>query len=128
RGYIPFHWLQPGALLVNVSLDDVLPDVVMKAGKVVVDDWRLVKTDSRRLLGRMYRQGLVVGPGEARRRGARAIHAELGQLVLGSAPGRTSHQEVVLLNPFGLSIEDIAVASRVYESAVRMGLGLELEP
>ena len=56
-GYIRFDWLQPGALLSNVSLDDPCPEVVFKADKVIVDDWKLVKADQRRLIGRMYREG-----------------------------------------------------------------------
>src|SRR6266699_6601033 len=63
-GYIPYEWLQPGSILVNISLDDPLPEVVFKADKVIVDDWNLVKNDPRRLIGRMYRAGQIIGPGE----------------------------------------------------------------
>ena len=56
-GYIQFDWLEPGSILVNISLDDPLPEVVFKANKVVVDDWNLVKNDPRRLIGRMYKAG-----------------------------------------------------------------------
>ena len=63
-GYIHFDWLAPGSILVNVSLDDPLPEVVMKATTVIVDDWNLVRSDQRRLIGRMYREGKVLGPDE----------------------------------------------------------------
>ncbi len=62
-GYLPYGWLAPGALIAHVSLDDVLTDVVRLAGLVVIDDWSLVSADSRRLLGRMYRAGELLGPG-----------------------------------------------------------------
>ncbi len=32
-GYIHYHWLRPGSLLVNISLDDPLPEVVLKADR-----------------------------------------------------------------------------------------------
>ena len=63
-GYIQFGWLQPGAILVNISLDDFLPEVVFQADKVIVDSWDLVKNDPRRLIGRMYRAGQIIGPDE----------------------------------------------------------------
>ncbi|BCL83220.1 ornithine cyclodeaminase [Ktedonobacteria bacterium brp13] len=128
-GYIPFSWLQPGAILVNVSLDDVLPDVVFQADKIFVDDWNLVKADSRRLLGRMYQAGEILGPEEAETGTSgqqRRIDGLLGSIVLGKA-GRTDEDEIILVNPFGMAIADIAIASHVYQVALQSGLGLWLE-
>ena len=129
-GYIPFAWLQPGSILVNVSLDDPLPDVVFQADKIVVDDWNLVKNDPRRLLGRMYRQGQLLGPddlGEAIPGERRRVDAQLGEIVAGTKAGRQNLDEIMLVNPFGLAIEDVALASRVYQTARQLGYGLWLE-
>jgi ornithine cyclodeaminase/alanine dehydrogenase-like protein (mu-crystallin family) len=127
-GYIPSSWLQPGALLVNISLDDPLPDVVFQAGLVVVDDWLLVKHDSRRLLGRMYRQGQLVGPDEElHARGQRRVDAQLGEIVNGKKQGRTSKDQVILVNPFGLAIEDIAIAHQIYLRACEDQVGIQLK-
>lgn len=130
EGYIEFGWLRPGALVVNVSLDDLLPEVYLRADLVLVDDWRLVSTDGRRLLGRLHRQGVIYGPGDevpASRRGhARRVEAELGQALTGAA-GRRTEKDVIVVNPFGLAIEDVAVAARVYAVASERGLGTELD-
>jgi len=129
-GYIPYDWLQPGSLLVNISLDDPLPEVVLKADKVIVDDWNLVKNDSRRLIGRMYREGKVIGPddpGEAVGDGCRRIDAQLGEIVAGTRVGRSSPDEIILVNPFGLSIEDVALGAYVYQAARDLGIGVLLE-
>jgi ornithine cyclodeaminase len=125
-GYIPFEWLKRGALVVHISLDDVLPDVVREADLVIVDDWNLVKTDPRRLLGRMYRSGELVGPDEEQTGTARKVDGALGDVVTGRHPGRTHKDQVVLVNPFGLAIEDVALASRVYALARERGVGIEL--
>lgn len=139
-GYIQYEWLQPGAILVNISLDDALPEVVFKADKVIVDDWSLVKNDPHRLLGRMYRAGQIIGPDDAcdvcstsepmstatsapRRR----IDAQLGEVVLGTKAGRDATSDIILVNPFGLSIEDIALASQVYRIARDLRIGVALE-
>jgi N-[(2S)-2-amino-2-carboxyethyl]-L-glutamate dehydrogenase len=125
-GYIPFNWLSPGTTLVSVSLDDLLPDVVARTDILIVDDWRLISSDSRRLLGRLYRQGLVCGPEMAPAAGVRKVDATLGDLLLGRHPGRRDPDEIVLVNPFGLAIEDLALAQLVYEFATSAGLGRQL--
>lgn len=124
-GYIRHEWLRPGALLVNVSLDDPLPEVVLRADKLFVDDWRLVAADDRRLLGRMLRAGEVAGPGDAAR--GRAVDGELGQLLVGTRGGRTAADEIIVVNPFGLAIEDLAVGLLVQRRALELRLGTLLE-
>ncbi|WP_165423357.1 ornithine cyclodeaminase family protein [Ktedonosporobacter rubrisoli] len=132
-GYIPFAWLQPGAILVNISLDDPLPEVVFKAAKVVVDDWKLVKDDPRRLIGRMYRAGQIIGPDEpadeqsAEGQQRRRIDAELGEVVAGKKEGRQHLDDIILMNPFGMSIEDVTLAAHVYQKALEMNIGVWLE-
>jgi N-[(2S)-2-amino-2-carboxyethyl]-L-glutamate dehydrogenase len=125
-GYIPYDWLDPGALLVNVSLDDPLPEVVLRADKLFVDDWALVAADERRLLGRMLRAGQICSPNEARD-GSRPIDGELGELLTGARTGRSHTDEIILLNPFGLAIEDLALAHHVYHHALQLDLGTTLE-
>ncbi len=125
-GYIPFEWLRPGSTLVSVSLDDPLPDVVAEADLVVVDDWELIRSDSRRLLGRLYRQGLVCGPEEDPGPGCRRVDTTIGDLARGEDSGRRSPDEIVLVNPFGLAIEDLALAQIVYETALAKGFGRRL--
>jgi ornithine cyclodeaminase len=131
-GYIKYDWLQAGAILVNISLDDPLPEVVFRADKVVVDDWNLVRNDTRRLLGRMYRAGQIIAPdepvdvvrdGQQRRR----IDAQLGEVVSGSRVGRDHPDDIILVNPFGLAIEDVALAVRVYQEALELNIGVWLE-
>jgi ornithine cyclodeaminase/alanine dehydrogenase-like protein (mu-crystallin family) len=126
EGYIHFDWLQRGSVLVNISLDDPLPEVVYEADQVIVDDWNLVKSDSRRLLGRMYRQGQISGPDDSPQTNTspcRRIDAQLGDIVAGTKPGRRHTDNIILVNPFGLAIEDVALAAHVYQAARDLGLG-----
>lgn len=116
-GYIRYEWLQPGALLVNVSLDDPLPEVVVRADKLFVDDRGLVAADGRRLLGRMLRDGSIRDSD---------VDGELGELLIGARPGRTEPDDIILVNPFGLAIADLAIARQVYRRARGLGLGTPL--
>ncbi len=130
EAYIRFDWLQPGALVVNVSLDDVEEEAYLRADRLYVDDWGLVVGDTQRLLGKLARAGKIAGPGRTGGRGqpgGRVVDGTLGQLVTGTCPGRDDDRQIVLVNPFGMAIEDLAVASRVYEVALLRNYGLFLE-
>lgn len=129
EGYITLDWLRPGALLINVSLDDVCADVALGIERLIVDDWNLVRNDPRRLLGRLYRDGRLRGPDATSNMaaGIRAVDAELSDIVLGRRPGRVDESQRIMMNPFGLAIEDIAIASHVYRIALKRGCGIMLE-
>lgn len=130
-GYIDHASLAPGALVAHVSLDDVLPDVVTLADVVVVDDWSLVSGDERRLLGRMIHSGDLLGPGDPESSTAttprpRRIDATMAQVVLGTHPGRRSPDDIILSNPFGMGILDVALAAEILDRARDLGLGIVL--
>ncbi len=55
---------------------------------------------------------------------AGAVHAELGELVTGERPGRTSADEITIFDSTGTGIQDVAAASRAYELARVRGVGL----
>jgi ornithine cyclodeaminase/alanine dehydrogenase-like protein (mu-crystallin family) len=124
NGYIPYSWLKPGCVALNVSLDDFLPEVFLKADLLFVDDWNLVSTDRRRLLGRLHQEGKIAGPHQVSApANARRVDGELGDLALGRRPGRGGVDQIILVNPFGLAIEDVAFASRIFDIAQRRELG-----
>lgn len=52
-----------------------------------------------------------------------AIHAELGDIVAGSAAGRASDEDITLFKSVGVAIEDVACAAFVYNRARELGLG-----
>lgn len=126
EGYIEPGWLEPGTLLVNVSLDDPLPELVLECELLLVDDWDAVAHDRRRLLGRLHAAGRLDGPAAAPRPGVRRVDAELGDVLAGRHPGRFRPEDVVVVNPFGLAVEDIALAADAYGVGVERGLGVEL--
>jgi len=55
------------------------------------------------------------------------FHAELGEIVTGRKPGRTSPREITLFKSNGLAIQDAAAAALVYRKALAAGVGVELE-
>jgi N-[(2S)-2-amino-2-carboxyethyl]-L-glutamate dehydrogenase len=114
--YIPFEWLQKGAFVSNVSIMDVHKEVFLKADKVIVDDW-----DQSNREKKVIHQLVLEG-----RFSREQLHAELGEIVLGDKPGRESEEEIILLNPMGMAVEDISCAQAIYERALKQGKGTQL--
>jgi alanine dehydrogenase len=54
------------------------------------------------------------------------VHAELGEIVAGRKPGRTSAEEVFVFDSTGTALQDVAAAAVVYEKAIRAGVGVSL--
>ena len=57
------------------------------------------------------------------------VHAELGELVAGTRPGRTSHDQITLYKSVGVAVQDAAAAALVLAAANgrSMGRAIELE-
>ena len=54
------------------------------------------------------------------------IHADLGELVAGKKGGRENARERTMTANLGLAIDDMAVAPKIYERALEMGIGKRL--
>jgi N-[(2S)-2-amino-2-carboxyethyl]-L-glutamate dehydrogenase len=125
--YVPYDWIAPGTVVINVSLDDVATDAYMKSDLLYVDDWQLITADTQRLLGRLARAGKVNGPGDGAPAAGRSVTGTIGQLLAGSCQGRENAEQIVLVNPFGMAIEDLAIAQEVCLVAASRGLGTPLD-
>lgn len=55
------------------------------------------------------------------------IRAELGEVLVGSDPGRTSDEEITVFESLGLAVEDLFAAEYVVHRAREAGRGTELE-
>ncbi|HYG05705.1 MAG TPA: 2,3-diaminopropionate biosynthesis protein SbnB [Stenotrophomonas sp.] len=114
--YLPFDWLAAGSFVANVSIMDVHKEVYEQADKVVVDDWEQSNRE-RKILHQLVLEG----------RFSRAqLHAELGEIVAGQRPGRENASEIILLNPMGMALVDLACAQRFLERAQQAGVGRRL--
>ena len=55
------------------------------------------------------------------------IAAELGEVIAGTKPGRTSADQVTVFKSVGVAYQDIATAAYVYKEAVARGMGTEFD-
>jgi len=55
------------------------------------------------------------------------IYASLGEIVVGTKPGRENSEEITIFKSCGLAIQDVSTASAVYKAARERGVGTEVE-
>lgn len=115
--YLAFEWLRPGAFVSNVSIMDCGKDVFLGADKVIVDDWEQSNREKKII------NQLVIDGTFSRER----LHAELGEIVAGRKPGRENDEEIILLNPMGMAVDDISCAAEVYLRAKQQHVGRLLD-
>ena len=51
------------------------------------------------------------------------VHGELGDVIAGNVPGRTSAEETIIYDATGTALQDGAGAALCYEKAVKTGKG-----
>jgi len=51
------------------------------------------------------------------------VHAELGEVVAGLKPGRTSRDEIIIFDSTGMALQDVIAAATVFKKAVDKGAG-----
>ena len=54
---------------------------------------------------------------------ARDVHGELGDVIAGRVPGRSSAEEIIVFDATGTALQDVAAAVAAYRKAVRQGRG-----
>ncbi len=98
------------------AMCEVDADLVRRA-RVVVDQREAALSEAGDLMGPV-REGAV--PHDF-------ISAELGEIVAGHRPGRTTSEEITLFKSVGNAAQDIALAARILTRATKRGLGMSVE-
>lgn len=55
------------------------------------------------------------------------LRAELGEVLIGAHPGRTSDDEITLFRSLGLAVEDVAAGRLAYQRALARGVGTRVD-
>ena len=123
-GYISPGWLTGGTFIAHVSLDDLRPEVFTQATAIYVDDFDLVADNPRRVLGRLIQEGIIGRPESTN---ASRITGSLGDVILGVIPATRPADDIVVSNPFGMAILDVALLGAVETEAIRRQRGNMLD-
>jgi ornithine cyclodeaminase len=117
-------WLSPGVHVTSVGYNPQGREV---DDQTVVD--ALVVVESRAAALAPFPSGSndLLQPVEQGLIGAEHVHAEIGELVEGSKPGRSSTEQITLYKSVGVAVQDGAAAALVLRAARERGAGREVE-
>jgi ornithine cyclodeaminase len=115
--YVNGEWYKKGAFHAEISFWDTPPEALKAFDFIVVDDWYQVEHHGVDVSCRAVQGGVVSKD---------KIRGNLGDIIVGKLPGRIDKDEKIFFNPIGLGIHDLSDAHRVFQNAVKMGIGRKL--
>ena len=115
--YVKGEWYKKGCCHCEISFWDTPPQALEVMDFIVVDDWYQVKHHGVDVSWRAVRDGFIKED---------KIRGNLGEIIVGSKPGRRDKDEIIFFNPIGMGIHDLSEAHRVYQNALEMGIGKKL--
>jgi alanine dehydrogenase len=109
--FIKRDFVSPGAFIAAVGADSPekreLEPALLSRCKIVVDVLEQCAT-----IGELH-HALDVGVITKE-----SVHAELGEVITGLKPGRTSSDEIIIFDSTGMALQDVVTAALVYEKAL----------
>ncbi len=113
------EWVRPGTHINAIGADapgkEELDPAILLRSKIVVDDYEQCMHSGE--------INVPISKGILRRE---MIYGELGEIVAGRKPGRTSPDEITVFDSTGIAILDVATAFRAMREAESRGLGLRI--
>lgn len=90
-------------------------NVITKASKIVLDTWDATKVGdiSYPISKGLFRE--------------EDIYSDIGTIVAGKKPGRTSAQEITVFKSVGTAVADVSTAFRAYQLAKERGIGTPID-
>ncbi len=114
-------WLKPG-MHIN-AVGSHRPDLreidgaTLAAATIVVDSRDAIMAECGDILLAIQEKAIT----------ANSVHAEIGEVLAGKKPGRTSSDEITLYKAVGIAIQDVATAHLVYRKALERNVGTHIE-
>ena len=113
-------WIAPGTHINCIGADapgkeELEPSILTKA-KIVVDDWEQASHSGE--INVPLAKGVIT---------KKNIWGEIGEIVAGLKPGRTSSDEITVFTSTGLAVQDAVTAELAYRKALATRIGTFLE-
>jgi len=111
-------WLKRGSFFSAVgSYQEEEFEAVLHSDLIVVDDTDTVEHRGTPVIALMLKNGMI----------ERKRVLDLGPMIVGDIPGRTSDEQRVFFSPIGMGIHDICLCHKVYHAAKAKGIGTPLK-
>ncbi|WP_044870101.1 ornithine cyclodeaminase family protein [Pseudomonas sp. LFM046] len=109
-------WVKPGTHIVAIGTDmkgkQELDPEIFRHAKIVNDS-----------ISQCIEKGETWHPLNAKIIGLDDIHGELGEILLGTKPGRENDEEITIFDSTGMAIQDNTTAEKIYRNALENNVG-----
>lgn len=113
-------WVKPGTHIIAIGSDQQgkqeLDPEIFRHAKIVNDS--LAQCTEKGETWHPLNQNIITKEN---------IHAEIGEILLGTKPGRENDQEITIFDSTGMAIQDNTSASKIYQNAISQGIGTSFE-
>jgi ornithine cyclodeaminase/alanine dehydrogenase len=114
-------WFRPGSHINGIGSHAPkmreLDTLTVRKSRIVCDLTSACKAEA----------GDLIIPAEAGEWNWDKVAGDLGEVIAGKIPGRTSPEEITLFKSVGLAVQDMSAARVVYDQAVESGIGTEFQ-
>lgn len=114
--YLEESWLKKDAMVIQMGPNEVKPEVITKADRLVTDSWEELKAVDISIICKLYKQGLLK-EGDA---------TDLMNIVTGKASGRASEEERIVYCSLGIGAMDMVISEKLFRRAQEEGIGTKL--
>jgi alanine dehydrogenase len=115
------QWLKPGAHISAVGShrpdSREIDGPTLARSKVIVDSREAIMAECGDILLAIKEKSITENP----------VHAEIGEVLAGTKPGRKSASEITLYKSVGIAVQDVATAQLVYHKALELKVGTNVE-
>lgn len=127
--FVKKEWIKPGAVLIGVSAFD-MDSNELKTCSLVVDNIKLYEAWAEEFTYPSFGANNIIGSKFTDMAHEGLIDMEditdLGDIIFGKRPGRTSNDQIFVYSVGGMPVEDVAWGKVCYENAKKLGLGTKL--
>ena len=116
KPFVKDEWIPKGSYYAHMSKNEAEDDAFLNTDRLVVDNWATLKTwdyfppTQLHMAGKLKDEDIT----------------DIGKILIGEKPGRTSRDQRILFANLGMGCLDITIAERIYQNAKAKGLGQKI--
>ncbi|MDO9545651.1 MAG: hypothetical protein Q7J07_02740 [Pelolinea sp.] len=116
KAFVKDEWIPKGSYYAHMSFAEADDAAFVNTDRLVVDNWETLKTweffpaTQLKMAGKLKDEDVT----------------DIGKILLGEEPGRTSRDQRILFANLGMGCLDITIAERIYNNAKAKGLGQKI--
>ena len=116
RPLVKLNWLKKGVHINAIGADapgkQELDPNILKKSKVIIDDWDQASHSGE--INVALRKKII---------SKKNVYADIGEIITGKKKGRTKNNDITVFDSTGLAVQDAAIATLIYKTAIKRKQG-----